>query len=316
MEQIKAETKNMPKGKQTRTVAVWIEAALLALLAAGVWFGLHPYYRPAAAALLCAAALALIKPGWAWWLSAGAMLGVVAALWSFGPSGYRFASAVPALCAAMIVLFRFGKRPVKIAASVLVGLLAAVLLAAEAPIAVSALSEPAPGAPYVVVLGAAVYGETPSLSLENRVKRAIEYLEANPNAKVVVSGGQGEGENISEAECMRRYLEAHGIEADRILMEDHSTSTMENLTFSKAVIERDGGSAEKIVIVSSGYHLYRAKEMASSLGMDADGAASDDGYPVFMCGMYLREALAVGKLRLFGSWERSACLASAYARAR
>ena len=178
----------------------------------------------------------------------------------------------------------------------------------------SALIEPAENVPYVVVLGAAVYGETPSLSLENRIRRAIEYLEENPEVKAVVSGGQGAGEDISEAECMRRYMVAHGIDESRILLEEHSTSTMENLAYAKAVIEKDGGSAERIVIVSSGYHLYRAKAMASSLGMTADGAASDDGYPAFMLGMYLREAFAVVKLRLFGSLERTACLASVYAK--
>ena len=100
---------------------------------------------------------------------------------------------------------------------------------------------------------------------------------------------------------MRRYLIEHRIAADRILLEDRSTSTKENLAFSKAVIEADGGDASRIAIISSAYHLYRAKRMASAHGMDAIGVAGSDGYPIYMFGMYLREAAAVAKLWIFGA---------------
>ena len=129
----------------------------------------------------------------------------------------------------------------------------------------------------------------------------MRCLAANPEAKAVVSGGQGAGEDISEAECMRRYLSAHGIAPERILIEDRSTSTKENLAFSKAVIEADGGTTDRVVIVSSGYHLYRAQKTAEQLGMRAGGAAGSDGYPIYMFGMYLREAAAVWKLWVFGA---------------
>lgn len=299
--------------KQKRTVWHWIAVALLVLLAAAVWFGLHPSYRYVSGILLVLALVSALLPKITWLLSAGGMLGVVALLWRFGPSGYRYASVIPMLCAVLIVLFHFGGRVLRIAAASVTAVIAAILIGVQTPILLAAMEEPAQNVPYVVVLGAAVYGETPSLSLQNRIKRAMEYLEANPKSKVVVSGGQGEGEDISEAECMRRYLVEHGVDESRILVEDHSTSTMENLAFSKAVIESDGGSADRIVIVSSGYHLYRAKTMAKSIGMIADGAASRDGYPIFMTGMNIREALAVMKLWTLGRWERQACLASVYA---
>ena len=86
----------------------------------------------------------------------------------------------------------------------------------------------------------------------------------------------------------------------RILTEDRSTSTLENLTFSKQAIEAAGGDPSRVAIVSSAYHLYRAKRMAASLGMAADGLASSDGYAVYMAGMYVREGLAVWKLWLLG----------------
>ena len=100
---------------------------------------------------------------------------------------------------------------------------------------------------------------------------------------------------------MRRYLVNKGGIADhRILCEDRSTSTLENLTFSKAIIEENGGDPDRVAVVSSSYHIYRAKRMAAALGMEADGLPSSDGYPVYMTGMYIREALAVWKLWIMG----------------
>lgn len=124
----------------------------------------------------------------------------------------------------------------------------------------------------------------------------MEHLETNPSAVAVLSGGQGEGEDISEAECMGRYLKSKGVNEGRMLLEDRSTSTLENLTFSKKAIEQAGGDPSRVAIVSSSYHLYRACRMASALGMEAEGLRSADGCPVYMTGMYLREALAVWKL--------------------
>ena len=189
----------------------------------------------------------------------------------------------------------------KIAASILLGAGVLALLVIEIPIVKTAVEKPKPGASYIIVLGAGVYGETPSITLEHRLEGAARYLDANPETKAVLSGGQGAGEDITEAECMRRYLTAHGIAPERLLAEDRSTSTKENLLFSKAVIEADGGIADGVVIVSSGYHLFRATKMAEMLGIGATGAAGSDGYPIYVTGMYLREAVAVAKLWIFGA---------------
>ena len=294
----------------------WFAAILLLAEAAGIWFGLHPYYRFLSAVFAAVAVVAVLKKNWWWWICTAVQLAIVAILWSFGPAGYRYASAVPLLLSVICVILRFGKRWLRVAAFALsvFGILA--LSAVELPIVSAAQAEADTSASYVVVLGAAVYGKDPSIALKNRLNRAIAYLHANPSAKVVVSGGQGEGEDISEAACMQTYLKAKGIDASRILSEEHSTSTMENLAFSKAVIEQDGGDPQKIAIVSSAYHLYRAQSMASSLGMQAIGVASSDGYPLYMCGMYLREALGVVKMWLFGALEQKTCLASVYAAVR
>ena len=197
-------------------------------------------------------------------------------------------------------VFRFGKRRLKRLTGAALALVLTLVLAAEGPILCTALTAAESDAPYVIVLGAAVYGETPSISLRHRSDRAAAHLQRNPDAVAVVSGGQGEGEDISEAEAMRRYLVDKGVADGRILMEDRSTSTLENLTFSKQIIENSGGDPARVAVVSSSYHLYRAKRMAAALGMAADGLPSSDGYPVYMTGMYLREAVAVWKLWVLG----------------
>ena len=88
---------------------------------------------------------------------------------------------------------------------------------------------------YLIILGAHVNGRVPSDSLERRIRKAEQYLKSHPMTKVIVSGGQGKGEDITEAEAMEIYLWEHGIEKERILKEAASTTTKENLRFSKAL---------------------------------------------------------------------------------
>lgn len=118
----------------------------------------------------------------------------------------------------------------------------------------------------VVVLGCRVYGERASLMLRERLDAATEYLKENPEAKCVVSGGQGPGENITEAECMYRYLINKGIDADRIYKEEESTSTEENLEFSMEVIKANNLN-EEIAIICNEFHLYRAYRYAGQSGL-------------------------------------------------
>ena len=291
------------KTNTRNTFTILHAAGLLLILctAAAIWFGIHPKYRFLSVGVLLLGALAAWKRNWMFWIALAAEACFIIFLWTFPQNGYKIASLTPIAIVVMMLIFRFCKKPVKIIASILMGLCALALLIVEIPIVKAAADRSKQDAPYVVVLGAAVYGTDPSITLQHRLEGAARYLDANPQAKAVVSGGQGEGEDISEAECMRRYLVEHGIAADRILLEDRSTSTKENLAFSKAVIEADGGDASRIAIISSAYHLYRAKRMASALGMDAIGVAGSDGYPIYMFGMYLREAAAVAKLWIFGA---------------
>lgn len=120
----------------------------------------------------------------------------------------------------------------------------------------------------LVVLGCRVYGTSPSLMLKERLDAAYEYLEEHLDVSCVVSGGQGENEDISEAKCMYNYLIDKGIDEKRILLEDQSTSTRENLLFSKNVIEQND-LPEAMTIVTNEFHQYRAFLIAKNLGLEA-----------------------------------------------
>ncbi|MDQ0176591.1 YdcF family protein [Bacillus chungangensis] len=150
---------------------------------------------------------------------------------------------------------------------------------------------PEPNADYLVVLGAKLDGEQMSLSLLYRMNAAFTYLEANPNTKVIVSGGKGAGEIITEAEAMARFLEDNGIEKNRIIKEESSTSTYENLLFTKQLI---GGKQKDIVIVSSDFHLFRAGIIAKRVGFEPQFLAAPTP-EIVKIKLWLREYAVVVK---------------------
>lgn len=117
----------------------------------------------------------------------------------------------------------------------------------------------------VIILGCRVKGDRPTLALIERCRAGAEYLKQNKNAIAILSGGQGSDELISEAECMCKIMQNFGIDKSKLYIENKSTSTKENLLFSKAIIERNGLD-EHITIVSSEYHLYRANMIAKDCG--------------------------------------------------
>lgn len=112
----------------------------------------------------------------------------------------------------------------------------------------------------IIVLGCQVYGMTPSPFLAWRTEQAFKLYKEGYGKYIIVSGGKGPGENISEAEAMKRYLLSKGVEASKILIDDKSGSTMANLINSKAIMDKEG--LKTAVIVSNKYHLKRASLMA------------------------------------------------------
>lgn len=124
-------------------------------------------------------------------------------------------------------------------------------------------SEAPDGLDYIIVLGAAVRGREPATPLLLRMMKACEYLTENPGTIAVASGGQGLGEDISEAECIRNYLTEHGIEESRILLEAASRDTDENIRNSFAIIGDDDAEAG---IVTNSFHIFRALTIAHRQG--------------------------------------------------
>ena len=116
---------------------------------------------------------------------------------------------------------------------------------------------------YIIVLGAHVDGTEMTLALLERTRRALQYLQENPNTKAVLSGGTGEGEQISEAEAMYRYLLEHGIRQERLIKEERATNTKENLDFSLNLI---GDLNTRIGIVTNQFHVFRGVAIGRKCG--------------------------------------------------
>lgn len=154
------------------------------------------------------------------------------------------------------------KRPVIILRTLFCMALA-VFLAAECVILAGGIMPPQQNLDYIVVLGAKVNGREPSGALRNRIQVAKEYLEANPATIAVLSGGQGPDEEISEAQCMYERLTSGGIDPARLIIEDQSTDTSENLIFSRRLIPE---TDVKIGIVTNNFHIFRALATARGLG--------------------------------------------------
>ena len=143
----------------------------------------------------------------------------------------------------------------------------------------------------VVVLGCQVVGERPSVMLRQRIRTAYEYLTAHPEAVCIATGGKGDNEQISEAECIRRELVALGIDEGRIYREDRSVNTAENLAFSAAIIEKEGLSTT-VAIVSDNFHQLRASIFARRAGLEARSVGCESAW-YLGGGYWAREVLAL-----------------------
>ena len=149
---------------------------------------------------------------------------------------------------------------------------------------------------YAVVLGAGIDGEEPSLTLRRRLDSSIKFLNENPEAKLIASGGFGVGLRISEAEVMKRYLIEQGINEGRILKEEKSKTSDENLKYTRALLrELDDEQLQDILVITSDYHMFRAKFIASRYFSQVYGIASDTPITI-MINYSIREYLAVLKL--------------------
>lgn len=171
----------------------------------------------------------------------------------------------------------------------------------EALIIKASFGDPDPGCKYVVVLGAKVRHDGPSVSLQNRIDAAYDYLTAHPDTIAVVSGGQGKDEPMTEAKCMYDGLVGKGIDPERIWMEDSATSTWENLQFSLDLIEgKTGTRPESIGIISSEYHLFRAGLFADACQVESVGIPAKTTLKSQKFNHFMREVAGVWHYILLG----------------
>ena len=200
---------------------------------------------------------------------------------------------IGAVCRVPVLQAAFGRIPaaIKLLGGILLAVGLAVFLLLEGCIISGMIRSPKEPVEYLIVLGAQVKGTRVSKALHQRLSRAAEYLQEHEDTIVIVSGGQGSGEDISEAQAMKNWLIEQGIARERILEEDKSVNTSQNIRFSQELIE-DKEAA--VGIVSNDFHVFRAVHIAKAQGLDAVSipAPSSPGmYPHYM----MREAFAVMK---------------------
>lgn len=148
------------------------------------------------------------------------------------------------------------------------------------------------GADYMIVLGAQWNKNGPSYVLQKRLDKAVEYLLENPETQVIVSGGQGGNEPITEASGMKSYLLQKGIEEERIWVEEQSTNTYENLVYSAEFLKREN---DNVVLVTNNFHMFRALQIAKKQGYAHIEGLSAGSYPGMVPNNLLREFFGVIK---------------------
>lgn len=155
---------------------------------------------------------------------------------------------------------------------------------------------PAGDLDYVIVLGARVRENQPTRALRKRLDKAMEYAGENPDTILILSGGQGPDEGISEARCMYNYMEEKGMDTSRLRMEDQSTSTLENLRFSASFLDR---KKDRIGIVSNNFHIFRAMLLAKEEGYEQIWGIPAQSDLCMQPHYVLREICALLKLIIF-----------------
>lgn len=158
------------------------------------------------------------------------------------------------------------------------------------------------GADYIIVLGAGVIGTRVTPLLAARIDKGIELLHYNPDAKLILSGGQGPGEDIAEGKAMAGYAKQKDVAPEKIIVEGKSTSTGENLLFSSELMEK---SEPRVIVVTTAYHVFRALLLAKQQGLKCVGFGAKTKW-YFTLNAFIREFL--GYLSL--EWRRHAVVAA------
>lgn len=238
-------------------------------------------------------------------------LGTIFYFCKFVLPGYSF-TALVCLCLAALILFyvampflgqRFPKTAKTLTRCVTAVLVVGLLVCGvtEAIIIRASFGSPDQNVDYVVVLGAKVRDDGPSVSLWDRIYAARDYLETHPNAIAVVSGGKGKDEPISEALSMQVELTSLGIDPQRIWVEDRAESTWENIRYSLDLIEqRTGVRPTRLGVLSSEYHLFRASLFTKKNGVEFVGIPAKTSRLSQKINHFMREVAGVWHYILLG----------------
>ncbi len=175
-----------------------------------------------------------------------------------------------------------------------------VYFCAVSGVMIAAAQRPAPEGLDIIILGCGVEGDRPDSMMQGRLDAALAYLQANPTARAVCSGGVGEGKEYSEAQVMEWYLLENGIAPERILKEEQSTSTRENIEFSAALLdETDGEAHTQFALATDGYHQFRASRFAAQEGITTYPVNADTPLAILPA-YWLREVIGITRMFLLG----------------
>lgn len=158
--------------------------------------------------------------------------------------------------------------------------------------------QPPEGIDYCIVLGALVRENGPSDVLKRRLDVAIDYLEQNPETRIIVSGAQGVNEPMTEAQGMYQYLTAAGIEPERILLEEEAVNTYTNLAYSSQLLDKE---TDSVVVVTNNFHVFRATGIARKQGYNEVYGLAASSYPGMLPNNLLRETMGVIKDFIVGN---------------
>lgn len=239
------------------------------------------------------------------WIAAG-VLGIIACI----PT-YFYVQLMPILMSLVIIgycLISLMKRKHPEASKILWGLLTSMVILAVVIFTVTGVlilhassGNPEAEHSYIVVLGAQVRPDGPSETLQERIDAACEYLLTHPQCTAIVSGGKGDDEHISEAQAMAQELHSRGIPEKRILLEDRSTSTWENLSYSLDIIQQHTGSRpESLGVVSSEFHLFRVGLQAQKHNLTIEGIPASTQDTSRYLHYFIREIAGVWHYILLG----------------
>lgn len=201
-----------------------------------------------------------------------------------------------AIGAALLVASRVERVRLAVCVAFAVGAVAVGALSAL--IATTAAATPPAGVDCLVVLGAGLRPDGyPSETLRFRLEAALAYLDENPETACIVSGGQGFGEPLTEADSMAEYLVARGLDESRITKEELSSTTAENVRNSSELIAPDAS----VAVVTNDFHLYRALRIAERNGLPGAYGLAAPTNLLYLPQATLRECAAIVKDALVGN---------------